>query len=413
MRIAFLSYELPPDTGDGGIGTYLRQIAPALAAAGHSVEVFAGGPTTSTSRESDRLVIHRLACATSPVFAETVAGYFAGIHRATPFDVVEGCDFDASAVPVKRLLPDLPYVCKLHTPRFAVDELHHRTPGLTDRVRMTLGALRRGRRPPAFSAAALRRTPGAQLELQSIALADAIAAPSQAIAAAAREWVPGCDDRLHVFPYPYVPAGGLLEIPAATATQRVTFLGRIEERKGVLDLTDAIPLILTQHPAAKFRFIGRTMPSGADGRPTDDLIRARLGRASSAVEFPGPQAPERVPALLADTDLLVVPSHWESFGLVCCEGLAAARGVVGSASGGMAEILDHGACGLLVPPHKPAAIAAAVSRLLARPDERIRLGLAGRRHVLAQFSLDRVLPRQLDCYLSAQARCQAAHVSLR
>lgn len=404
MRIAFLSYEFPPETGGGGIGTYLRQIAPALAAAGHSVEVFAGGKAAGSNRESDNLVIHRITCATSPAFAREVVHAFAAMHRNRPFDVIEGCDFDASAVSIKRLFPNLPYVCKLHTPRFAVDELHHRPPGLADRVRMTLGALRRGRRPPGFSAAAVRRTPGAQLELQAIALADAIAAPSQAIADAAREWVPDCADRLHVFPYPYVPADGLLKIPAETATNLVTFLGRVEERKGVLDLANAIPLILARHPQARFRFIGRSMPGGSDGRPTDELIRARLGRAVAAVEFAGPQAPERIPALLAETDLLVVPSHWESFGLVCCEGLAAARGVVGSAAGGMAEILDHGACGLLVPPHQPVAIADAVCRLLTRPAGRIRLGLAGRRRVLEHYSLDRVLPQQVECYRIAQTR---------
>lgn len=409
MRIAFVSYELPPDTGGGGIGTYLRQVAPALAAAGHSVEVFAGGPTTATLRESDHLVVHRIACTSSPDFANAVCPCFAAIHETIPFDVVEGCDFDASAVAIKRRFPSLPYVCKLHTPRFLVDELHYRRPSLPARLRMTLGAIRRGRPPPEFSAAALRRTPGARLELEALASADLLASPSQAIADAAGEWVPACRDRVTVFPYPYVPAPALLDIPADTHTGRITFLGRLEERKGVFDLADAIPEILARHPAAKFRFIGRAMPAGPDGRPTDKLLRARLGRNAAAVEFSGPQPPARIPALLADTDLLVVPSHWESFGLVCCEGLAAARGVIGSAAGGMAEILNHGACGLLVPPRRPEAIVDAVNRLLSQPAERIRLGLAGRRRVLEHYSLDRVLPRQIEGYHTAQDRCRRGH----
>ncbi len=405
MRIAFSSYEYPPETGGGGIGTYLRQIAPALAAAGASVEVFAGGRTTASHREADGLVIHRLACGSSPAFAHEVVPAFASVHRERPFDVIEGCDFDASALPIKRLFPRLPYVCKLHTPRFVVDELHYLAPPWPSRLRMTLGALRRGRKPPSFSRKSPRQTPAARLELAAIDCADAIAAPSRAIAVAAAEWVPGSSERMHLFPYPFVPSAALLEIPAETATNRITFLGRVEERKGVLDLAKAIPLILARHRQARFRFVGRTMPHGGDGRPTDTLIRAILGGAAAAVEFTGSQPPEKVPSLLADTDLLVVPSHWESFGLVCCEGLAAARGVVGSSAGGMAEILDHGACGLLVPPGTPQAIADAVNRLLDQPAERIKLGHAGRRRVLEHYSLDRVLPQQLACYRAAIVRC--------
>jgi glycogen(starch) synthase len=405
MRIAFISHEFPPNTG-GGIGTYLRQVAPLLAAAGHDVEVFAGGREAATLRESPTLVIHRIACATSPAFAEAVLEPFAAIHRAHPFDVVEGCDFDASAVAIKRRFPALPYVCKLHTPRFAVDEMHHHPPVFRDRLRMTLGAWRRGRSAPSFTAAALRHSPEARRELEAISIADVIASPSQAIADKAREWVPGCDSRLRVFPYPFLPAPALLAIPADTLTRRVTFLGRIEERKGVLDLAAAIPLILARHPDTRFRFVGRAMPALDGGQSTDELIRTRLGAAAAKVEFPGAQPPENIAALLAETDLLVVPSHWESYGLVCCEGLAAARGVVGSAAGGMAEILDHGSCGRLVPPHSPAAIATEVCHLLEHPEERIRLGLAGRQRMLDHFSPARMLPDQLASYRLAVELCR-------
>lgn len=409
MRVAFISYEFPPDTGGGGIGTYLLQVAPALAKAGHSIEVFAGGRATISQRGPDRLVIHRISCESSPAFAQEVVPAFAAVHETTPFDVIEGCDFDASAVFIKRRFPALPYVCKLHTPRFAVDELHHRAPRFADRMRITLGALRRGRMPPDLSARAIRRSAGTQLELEAISCADALAAPSQAIADAVREWAPRRAGHCDVFPYPYAPGPGLLDLPAETATRRVTFLGRVEERKGVLDLATAIPLIYARHPDVQFRFVGRIMSDSASGTPTDEAIRARLGRAISAVEFTGPQPPERIPDLLGETDIVVVPSHWESFGLVCCEGLAAARGVIGSSAGGMAEILDSGTCGLVVPPHRPDAIAEAVCRLLESPAERIRFGLAGRRHVLDHYSFARVLPRQLENYRTAQERCHASN----
>jgi glycogen(starch) synthase len=408
MRIAFVSHELPPETGGGGIGTYLGQIAPALAASGHSVELFAGGAADSRQQVAENLVVHRTACAGSPEFAEAVAGPFAAVHLREPFDVVEGCDFDASAVAIKRRFPDLPYVCKLHTPRFAVDEMHHRRPGPMARLRMTLGALRRGRRPPEFAATGLRRTPGARRELEAMSRADVLAAPSEAIAASARAWVPGCGDRIQVFPYPYAPAPALLALPPGGPGGMVTFLGRIEPRKGVEDLARAIKRILARQPAARFQFVGREMPAPDKTGSMIAALRRILGpTAAAAVQFPGPCQPSELAEVFRRSDLIVIPSHWESFGLVCCEALAAARAVVATSGSGLAEILAQGACGVLVPPRSPDALAAAIERLLADPAERVRLGTLGRARVLRAYAVAAVVPAQLASYERAIRRAHS------
>ena len=406
MRIAFISHEFPPETGGGGIGTYLDQVTGALIAAGDSVEVFAGANENSTSTRADGVVVHRLACESGAGFGTAIVDTFAAVHAHRPFDVMEGSDFEASALGVKRRFPHLPYVCKLHTPRVAIEELHYKRPTGAARLRMSLGALRRGNAPPHFNAHSLWQTASAQLELAAIAEAEMIAAPSEAIAVAAERWVPGCTTRLRVFPYPYLPKREILAIPAVTNTKRVTFIGRLEERKGVLDLSAAIPWVLARQPAARFRFIGRAMPSGPNGTSMDVLLRSNLGSSAKAVEFVGVQTPASIPGWLADTDVLVAPSHWESFGLVCCEGLAAARAVIGSEAGGMAEILDHGRCGLLVPPKHPMALADAILRLLESQDERRRLGELGRQRILDHYSVAVVMPAQSNCYRDAISACR-------
>ena len=206
MRVAFISHEYPPETGGGGIGAYLDQAANGLAAMGDSVEVFAGGAVNATHRRGDGVVVHRVACDSSPRFGATVVEFFAKVHGEKPFDVVEGNDFDASALGVKDRFPDLPYVCKLHTLRFAVDVLHYRPPSWRGRLGIALGALRRGRPPPSFSSAGLPHTASARAELAAISRADLLAAPSRAIARAVAQWVPGCEERVQVFPYPFMPA---------------------------------------------------------------------------------------------------------------------------------------------------------------------------------------------------------------
>ena len=88
-------------------------------------------------------------------------------------------------------------------------------------------------------------------------------------------------------------------------------------------------------------------------------------------------------------DLLVHPCAYEPFGRVAIEAMAAGRPVVGPHSGGIAESVVDGGTGLLVPPHDAAALATAVAQLLRDPEQRQRLGAAGREHVARHFSLAR------------------------
>lgn len=404
MRIAFVSYEFPPETGGGGIGTYLAQVTAYLAGAGHDIHVFAGGHEPSKRPLPQGGTLHRIPSGGSPGFRHEILPAFMAEHRTAPFDVVEGTDFDASALEIKRTCPNLPCVVKLHTPRFLVDELNHRPSTPWQRMRMTAGALRRGQllRWPA-----IREQAPAQAELSGLRLADRIAAPSRAIGNAAIEWT-GCDAaKVDLFPLPFEPSPALLQIPPDAGTARVTFLGRLEERKGVVDLIDSVPRVLGRWPRAKFRFIGRAMPSGRGALSMQEFLQARLGRHLDAVEFTGPRPAEEIPALLADTDILAVPSHWESYGLVCCEGMAAARPVIAGARGGMAEIFAGAKCGLLVEPRQPAELAQGILHLLSDPGMRRRLGEAGRRRVLEDFGFAKVMSAQLASYQRTIEQCRA------
>ncbi len=74
--------------------------------------------------------------------------------------------------------------------------------------------------------------------------------------------------------------------------------------------------------------------------------------------------------------------------------MVAARAVIGSSAGGMAEMIDDGRTGLLVPPRNPRAIADALIRLLRDPKSLAQFGLAARAHVLATYGSNQVGPLQ-------------------
>lgn len=136
------------------------------------------------------------------------------------------------------------------------------------------------------------------------------------------------------------------------------------------------------------------------------LVR-RLG-VGPAVQFHGRVAPDRMAALLAAADVLVMPSRTEALGLVYLEAFRAGVPVVAGEHGGVTELVRHGESGLSVPPESPAAIAAAVTALLH--DEALRWRLIdGGRALLAARTPERLRRETLACYGHSPEPAPAAH----
>jgi glycosyltransferase involved in cell wall biosynthesis len=312
-------------------------------------------------------------------------------------------------------VPDIPLVIKLHSPRVLLWKSNRclsSVPRLLDRIPLRIEARLRGLRPFWGDTPAHGRVPPEicryddEIERAHALEADELTAPSQAIIdIMINEWGLEAMHMCHL-PNPYVPSLDLLSIPIETRTNVITFLGRLEIRKGVLDLARTIPLILRRHPQATFRFVGATSASPL-GDTRNYLESFLLRQHRKSVEFVDAVALGVVPAMLAATDLCVFPSIWENFPNVCLEAMAAGRGIVGSKAGGMVEMLDSGRAGRLVPPRSPESIAAAVIELLENPGLRMACGRAARARVLAEYNAERIGALQEASYLRAIARRRA------
>jgi hypothetical protein len=81
LKIAFISHEYPPETGGGGIGTYVKQAARMLAERGHMVEVFAGSLSRSGSSPDGPVNVHRIQVGSRDDFPQKVAGVFCQRHK--------------------------------------------------------------------------------------------------------------------------------------------------------------------------------------------------------------------------------------------------------------------------------------------------------------------------------------------
>ena len=106
-------------------------------------------------------------------------------------------------------------------------------------------------------------------------------------------------------------------------------------------------------------------------------LAERLGIAER-VEFRGEVPHERVPAVLAELDIFVLPSRAEGFGVAAVEAQAMELPVVASRVHGLPDVVEEGRTGLLVPPGDVAALAAAIGRLSADGGLRADMGRAGR-----------------------------------
>ena len=126
-------------------------------------------------------------------------------------------------------------------------------------------------------------------------------------------------------------------------------------------------------------------------------LAADLGVADR-VHLVGRVEHARLPALLRSADVVVATPWYEPFGIVPLEAMACGRPLVGSAVGGLLDTVDDGVTGSLVPPHDPAALAAAVQPLLEDAELRERWGAAARARAVAHYGWDQVAAQTEAAY---------------
>ena len=138
---------------------------------------------------------------------------------------------------------------------------------------------------------------------------------------------------------------------------------------------------------------------GDDGGSTELLKRrARELGIAEAITFKGAQPRAELPDAYRAASVCVVPSRFESMSYTCMEAMACGRPVVAARTGALPEVITDGVDGLLVPPEDPAALAAAIGRLLLDEAARRRLGEAARARVLSSFSRRIVAARMAGLY---------------
>ena len=177
-----------------------------------------------------------------------------------------------------------------------------------------------------------------------------------------------------------IPNG--VEIPADPGDEveplEILFAGRLAPEKGVEELAEATADL--------------NLVVAGEG-PLQHLLPQALGRVRHDV----------LEGLYRRAAIFVLPSRSEGFGVVVAEAMAFGKPVVASRVGGLAELVDDGVTGILVPSRRPDLLREALDRLLADADLRRQMGAAGRKRITALCSWERVTDLTLATYRDAAA----------
>jgi glycosyltransferase involved in cell wall biosynthesis len=192
----------------------------------------------------------------------------------------------------------------------------------------------------------------------------------------------------------------------------VSYSGKLNQGKGLEYLLRAWTEVASSHTDAHLVLIGS---GGGQSLSCEDELRAfvRDHGLASSVTFTG--YVENVPEYLQASDLFVLPTENEAFGLSLVEAMACGLPAIASDVGGVPEIVDHLENGILVPPADPDVLAREIVRLLDNSALSCKLSVNARRTVCERFSIQAVANRYYPLFSLVYSRTHAltAVLSLR
>jgi glycosyltransferase involved in cell wall biosynthesis len=229
--------------------------------------------------------------------------------------------------------------------------------------------------------------------------ASAVTAVSAFLAADLRRFVPAAAPHVTVTPMPLDVERFERGAAAGKASPpRVLYAGNLIRSKGVDVLLDAIALLRARGVACELRVLG--------GGPDEARLRslaARLGLGGDAVHWSPFVSQQAIPAEFGASTVTVLPTRGqaEGLGLVLAEALLAGCAVVGTAAGGIPEVVVDGVTGLIARDGSAEDLARQIERLLTDAALRERTIAAGRAHVRAAHAPAAAAARMIELYLAA------------
>jgi glycosyltransferase involved in cell wall biosynthesis len=189
--------------------------------------------------------------------------------------------------------------------------------------------------------------------------------------------------------------------PRNTAVEPNTILyfGSIIRKKGVMELAAIFNLIVAKNPGARLLFAGKDVKDHITGRSTKQLIIDKLSPvANKNTAWLGVLQYEKVLTQIATANVVVLPSFAEALPMTWLEAMAMEKALVTSDIGWAKEVMINGLTGFMVDPKDHQKYAGKVLQLLNEPALALKMGKAAREQVVAKFSSEVVVKRNIGFY---------------
>jgi glycogen(starch) synthase len=370
MRLLLVTYEFPPFTAIGGIGSYMHHLAHLMASDGHHVDVVSASQshnevTIITGKEYTHYVIP---ARDAGVFRIAVLNFFNCYIKNFKVDLIESPEVGACALHIKELYPEIPLLVKLHTPGVIITKISNTYQPLLTKLRYVAGSLRMGKLDFGYwSKTDCNRFINPEYKITI--LADQLLSPSNSLANYVTEiWK--VRQRIEIVPNPFVLNIDVLEYSIEKKENIICFVGKLTILKGMFTLAKAVKKILLEHPNYQFYFVGRDEFVSNEIPSMRKWIEVELTGVMDRVVFTGAISVKEVNEVLGKSKISVVPSLWENYPNVILEAMAAGCAVAASKKGGIPEIIENENVGLLFNPLKSYLIYRALKRLIVNEDLR-------------------------------------------
>jgi D-inositol-3-phosphate glycosyltransferase len=217
--------------------------------------------------------------------------------------------------------------------------------------------------------------------------------------------IPPGVDLSRFYPIPADEAKEVIGVPPCD--QMLLYVGRIEPLKGIDTLIEAIAYIRRNGGFDELSFCLAVI--GGDPDISTDGMNVEMARLKNLchehglddlVTFLGKRAQDSLPYYYSAAEAVVVPSQYESFGIVALEAMACGTPVVASQVGGLPYLVQDGVTGYTVPTSDVQALADRVAKLLKNPQHRARLGEQAAA-AAKEFSWEIIARKILDLYQEA------------
>lgn len=396
--IVLVSRDFPPHHG-GGIATFNKDLAESLAAQGNVVHVITASADINRVDFENGVWLHRLIVAEVKRTPEAVS-------RRIPQAI---WDWSATALKEAKRIAQHRTIDVVETPiwdcegaAFLLDASWPLVTSLQTTLHFWLES-----HPEMKSDSTWMKNfckPMLALEREIMSESHAIRAISKAIAQEIEQAYSFtfAHDRLNIVPLGMSPDSHSMPMTGRNELS-VLYVGRLERRKGIDVLLQAIPTVLESCGDVTFRIVGHDTSTGTGKAGyTASFLDKHAGQPwLSRVTFEGRVDEEALKQAYVDCDIFVAPSRFESFGLVFLEAMRVGKPVIGCYAGGMPEVVSANISGILVEPGNVEQLAQALLSLIRDEDLRRAMGEKGKAIFDDQFTASKMGERSRALYESA------------